>query len=87
MTRDDTADPTAEHGDCSEALHELYTYLDGELTDDRRTVIAQHLTACGECFEAFDFQAELKAVIAHKCRDEVPEALKARVAHLIEGEA
>jgi mycothiol system anti-sigma-R factor len=87
MTRNDPADESAPHGDCSDALHELYEYLDGELTDDRRTVIAQHLTACGECFEAFDFQAELKAVIAHKCRDEVPETLKARVAFLLEDEA
>jgi mycothiol system anti-sigma-R factor len=72
--------------DCSDALHELYLYLDGELTDGRRQVIAQHLSACGECFEAFDFQAELRQVIAHKCRDEVPEALKSRVAQLLEGE-
>jgi len=78
---------TSESGDCNDALHELYEYLDGELTPSRRQVIAQHLTACGECFEAFDFQAELKQVIAHKCRDEVPDSLKARVAGLIEGEA
>jgi anti-sigma factor (TIGR02949 family) len=80
MTRNDPADESAQHGDCSDALHELYEYLDGELTDDRRTVIAQHLTACGECFEAFDFQAELKAVIAQKCRrDEMPPGLLARI--------
>lgn len=72
--------------DCSDALHELYQYLDGELTDGRRHIIAEHLTACGECFEAFDFQAELRQVIAHKCRDEVPDALKARVADLLESE-
>jgi len=73
--------------DCSDALHELYGYLDGELTPGRREDITSHLNACGECFEAFDFQAELRQVVAHKCRDEVPEALKARVAHLLEGEA
>ena len=72
--------------DCDDALQELYQYLDGELTDGRRQIIAQHLSACGECFEAFDFQAELRQVIAHKCRDEVPEALKARVAGLLEQE-
>jgi mycothiol system anti-sigma-R factor len=77
----------SDSGDCSDALIELYEYLDGELTASRRADIAQHLTACGECFEAFDFQAELKQVIAQKCRDEVPEALKARVAGLLEGEA
>lgn len=72
--------------DCSDALHELYQYLDGELTDDRRQVIESHLHACGECFEAFDFQAELKQVVAQKCREEVPESLKARVAQLLEEE-
>lgn len=72
--------------DCNDALHELYQYLDGELTDGRRRIIAQHLTACGECFEAFDFQAELRQVIAYKCRDEVPDALKSRVAQLLEQE-
>ncbi len=72
--------------DCQDALHELYTYIDGELTDGKREVITQHLNACGECFEAFDFQAELRQVVAHKCRDEVPEGLKDRIAHLIEGE-
>jgi len=72
--------------DCDEALHELYQYLDGELTEERREVITSHLNACGECFEAFDFQTELRQVVAHKCRDEVPEALKARVADLIEHE-
>ena len=66
--------------DCNEALHELYEYLDGELTDERREAIQHHLTDCSPCLEAFDFQAELKIVIAHKCQDEVPDALKARIA-------
>ncbi|NLV55906.1 MAG: mycothiol system anti-sigma-R factor [Acidimicrobiales bacterium] len=73
--------------DCSDALHELYQYLDGELTEERRAIISTHLNACGECFEAFDFQAELRQVVAYKCRDEVPEALKSRIAGLISGEA
>ena len=73
--------------DCDDAIHELYQYLDGELTDNRRHVIAQHLNDCGECFETFDFEAELKQVVAQKCRDEVPEALRRRVADLLQGEA
>ncbi len=72
--------------DCNDALHELYTYIDGELTDGKRQVITAHLNACGECFEAFDFQAELRQVVAHKCRDEVPDALKDRIAQLIDDE-
>ena len=66
--------------DCNDALHELYEFLDGELTDDRRADIQHHLTDCSPCLETFDFQAELKIVISSKCRDEVPEALKAKIA-------
>ena len=69
--------------DCNDALQELYEFLDGELTEDRRAHIHQHLTDCSPCLEAFDFQAELRLVIAHRCRDEVPPALKERIASAI----
>jgi len=69
--------------DCNDALHELYEFLDGELTDERRATISHHLTDCSPCLETFDFQAELKMVISQKCRDEVPESLKAKVAHAL----
>lgn len=69
-----------EHGNCDEALHDLYTYLDGELTEDRRVLIKDHLDDCNPCFEAFDFEAELRIVISHRCREEVPDALRQRIA-------
>ena len=70
--------------DCNDALHELYEYLDGALTEDRRQHITAHLNACGECFEAFDFQAELRQVVARKCCDEVPDALRLKIQQAIE---
>ncbi|HUC36604.1 MAG TPA: mycothiol system anti-sigma-R factor [Acidimicrobiales bacterium] len=65
--------------DCNETLHTLYTYLDGELTDDRRQEIKRHLDECPPCFEAFDFEAELRVVIAQRCKDHVPDTLRQRV--------
>jgi mycothiol system anti-sigma-R factor len=79
--------PGDEHVDCQEAIHIIYHYLDGELTDNRRAEIQGHLDACLPCLEAFDFEAELRMVIARKCRDEVPESLRARVAEAIHHEA
>ena len=67
-------------GKCSEALNELYAYLDGEVTAERRSHIAAHLNGCNPCLEAFDFEAELRLVISHRCREEVPETLRRRVA-------
>lgn len=69
--------------DCDEAIQELYTFLDGELTDARRETIRGHLDDCHPCLEAFDFEAELRIVISHHCRDAVPEALKQRIAALL----
>ena len=67
-------------GDCVEAVHLLYHYLDGELTTERRLLISQHLDDCPPCGEAFDFEAELRIVISQKCREQVPDHLRARVA-------
>ncbi len=69
--------------ECQEALDTLYHFLDGELTEARRDEIQQHLTRCSPCLEAFDFEAELKTVIARHCRDQVPEHLRIRVAAVI----
>ena len=70
--------------DCQDSLHELYTFLDGELTDDKRAHIRQHIDDCSPCLEAFDFEAELRQVIARRCHDEVPESLRRRVAESLD---
>lgn len=71
-------------GDCEQALRTLYYFLDGELTVERRLAIQRHLNVCSPCLEAFDFEAELKIVIARCCRDQVPERLRQRVADILE---
>lgn len=68
---------------CDDALHVLYEYLDGELTSERRLAIRRHLHDCEPCLHAFDFEAELKVVVAKSCRDQVPDLLRAKVAAAI----
>jgi mycothiol system anti-sigma-R factor len=41
-------------------------FLDGELPEERRQHVLEHLDECIECYHAFDLQAELKQVIAAK---------------------
>lgn len=87
---DDSGTPPSACGDasgrtdCDEALRELYTFLDGELTVERRETISRHLEGCGHCHEVEDFEVELRQVIATCCREAVPEHLKARVAAALE---
>ena len=72
-----------EKQECTEAVEVLYHYLDGELTEERRVLIRRHLDDCPPCLDAFDFEAELRVVIAHKCRENVPDHLRLRVAEAI----
>jgi mycothiol system anti-sigma-R factor len=74
-------------GNCRDAVHRLYHYLDGELDDDRRAAIRNHLDECLPCLEVFDFEVELRQVIARKCRDQVPETLRIRIVQAIRYES
>ena len=69
--------------DCEESLKELYEFLDGELTIERRSHIRVHLEGCQQCYEAFDFEAELRIVVSTRCREQVPDELRARVAEAL----
>jgi mycothiol system anti-sigma-R factor len=70
-------------GDCQEVIHTLYHFLDGELTVERRLEIQHHLDDCSPCLEAFDFEAELRILIARSCRDQVPKELRQRIAEAL----
>jgi mycothiol system anti-sigma-R factor len=76
----------AEDVDCESAVDELYHYLDGELTEERRRKIGEHLDFCAPCAGAAGFEAELRQVIADRCKDHVPDRLRERIAALIEAE-
>ena len=71
---------------CKQTLRELYQYLDGELTEDDRVHIQGHLDGCSPCLEAYDFEAELKAVVKNRCTDQVPESLRSRIASVLASE-
>ncbi len=66
--------------DCEGAIRRIYEYLDGELNTWKRAAIARHLDECPPCAQGFDFEIELRQVIAFKCRDDVPPQLRRRIA-------
>ncbi len=80
----DTEDP-CETGsdDCRDALHDLFVYLDGQLTVERRQMIKGHIDRCSPCLERYSFETELRQVIAQSCRDTVPDSLRLRIAEAI----
>ncbi len=75
--------------DCDRALVELYEFLDGELTLERRQRIELHLNDCRHCFSSFDFEQGLRLVVRLRLQTPVvvPPDLVARVASLIDFES
>jgi mycothiol system anti-sigma-R factor len=73
--------------DCREALHRVYHFLDEEeMTPELRHKIERHLDRCGPCLRAFGFETELRKLVADKCRDQVPDGLRLRIAAAIDHE-
>ncbi len=72
--------------DCSETARELHFFLDGEITEEKRARIQAHLDECPPCFKAFDFESELRTVVADKLKVDVPEDLASRIRAAIEAE-
>ncbi len=77
----------SEGADCEETIERLYWFLDGELTEERRLAIRAHLDDCGPCLEVMGFEAEVRRLIADRCRDRVPAGLRERIAAAIHLEA
>jgi mycothiol system anti-sigma-R factor len=66
--------------DCAQVLSEVYLYLDLECSEDRRSLIRQHLDECTDCLHEYGIEHEVKALVARCCGDEVaPVELRERV--------
>lgn len=73
--------------DCRLTLRDLERFLDGELSAEQRTHVLEHLDDCLECYHAYDFQAELRQVVAAKCsNDELPAELQERLRRACHGD-
>ena len=66
--------------DCSEVLHRVYEYLDGEMTADDTEKIKHHLDECGPCLKEYDLDQALKALVKRSCAcEEAPVELRTAI--------
>ena len=70
--------------ECDEAISELYRYLDGELDADKVAHIEHHLRECSPCLEAYDFEAELRKMIAEKSAEQMPAELRRQIIDVLD---
>ena len=62
------------HADCSEVLHRIFEYLDGELGPGDVARVAAHLQDCAPCLAEHDLERTLKAVVRRSCTEEAAPA-------------
>lgn len=75
---------------CDEAITDVYSFLDGELTAVRRSRIEWHLRRCSDCSHEFAFEERLLLLVQRSCLSEsieVPPELLDRLQALIHKEA
>ena len=74
----------AGHSDCSEVLHHIYEYLDGEMSPEDVRRVAGHLAECRPCLAEHDLDAAVKQVVRRSCVDEAaPASLRMQVVQRI----
>jgi mycothiol system anti-sigma-R factor len=63
--------------DCSEVIEKVYLYLDGEIDDEARAQVREHLDECAPCLRKFGLEQDVKAIVARCCGGEsAPESLR-----------
>ncbi len=70
---------------CKEALEKLYEFLDKELDKVPTSEIQRHLDSCRHCWNRFDFEKQLKALVKKFCSKQAcPDTLRRRIYALLE---
>jgi mycothiol system anti-sigma-R factor len=83
MTTIGDMNPMSDH-ECDEAISELYRYLDGELDPESLAHVEAHLRKCSPCLEAYDFEAELRQMIAAKSAEQMPAELRRQILDVLD---
>ncbi|HXF83743.1 MAG TPA: mycothiol system anti-sigma-R factor [bacterium] len=74
--------------DCEQVLEQVWSYLDGELSEDAYLEIQAHVAECEGCGSKYDFQRRLIELIERKCREgPIPAELKQRLFRLLDSES
>ena len=64
---------------CSEAVRDLWNYLDGLVDESERAAVEEHLSVCRRCCGELEFAEELRGFLARNANEELPLAVHARL--------
>jgi anti-sigma factor RsiW len=64
---------------CSEAVRDLWNYLDGLVDESERAAVEEYLSVCRRCCGELEFAEELRGFLARNANEELPLAVHARL--------
>jgi mycothiol system anti-sigma-R factor len=64
---------------CSEAVRQLWEYLDGAVDEPQRASIEEHLRFCRRCCGEVEFAGELRAFLGANAEDDLPADVHTRL--------
>jgi mycothiol system anti-sigma-R factor len=64
---------------CSEAVRQLWDYLDQAVSPQDQAKVEQHLSFCRRCCGELEFANQLRGFLASQGAGELPEHVKARL--------
>jgi anti-sigma factor (TIGR02949 family) len=62
---------------CSEAVRQLWDYLDRTVSPEDQAKVEQHLSFCRTCCGELEFAKELRGFLASQSTEELPPHVKA----------
>ena len=70
---------------CSEAVKQLWDYLDGVVEEPQRELVEEHLSFCRRCCGELEFAEELCGFLASQADDDLPSEVRARLSATLDG--
>jgi mycothiol system anti-sigma-R factor len=64
---------------CSEAINQLWEYLDGTVGAEDRALLEEHLGRCRRCCGELEFARRLRGFLAGSAGEEIPEEVMRRL--------
>ena len=69
---------------CSEAVRQLWDYLDNAISAEDQERVEKHLSFCRSCCGELEFAKELRGFLASGEAQEIPPDVKARLERFVE---
>lgn len=69
---------------CSEAVRQLWDYLDRAISAEGQERVERHLAFCRTCCGELEFARELRAFLASGAAQEIPPDVKERLDRFVE---